>query len=71
MKTAIYIESGLTQIVLTPETPWETNVVSKLGLNTAEVKLHAGQFYACQGGWTRHGDTQDPSLIIVLNPPAE
>lgn len=29
MKTAIYIENGLTQLVLTPETDFEQGVISK------------------------------------------
>jgi len=69
MKTAIYIESGLTQIVLTPESKWEEDAIRQVS-DQSKVRLHQGQFYPCQGGWTRHQDrTTDSSLIIVFSPP--
>ena len=71
MKIALYIEDGLEQIVLTPETETEKGIVGKLHDNTRELSIHSGEFYACEGGWMRHsrfgGEGQeDKSTIIVL-----
>ncbi len=55
MKTAIYIEDGLTQFVLTPETEIDKKVLGEM--ESTELKTFRGNFYACIGGWTR----QDPN----------
>ena len=75
MKIALYIEDGLEQIVLTPETETEKGIVGKLHDGSRELSVFSGSFYACQGGWTRHrtysdygGATEDKSTIIVLRP---
>ena len=75
MKTAIYIEDGKTQLVLTPESDFEQAVVSKIEKGEQEVRIYTGEFYACQGGWTRQRQTiysggrldrSEDSLIIVM-----
>ncbi len=75
MKIALYIEDGLEQIVLTPETVTEKGIVGKLHDGSRDLTIAKGSFYACQGGWTRHrmyGDygsaTDDTSTMIVLRP---
>ena len=68
MKTAIYIENGLTQLVLTPQSDFEKGVVSKIEKGEQGISIHTGRFYLCQGGWItqgRYSDTDD-SLIIVM-----
>ncbi len=69
MNIAIYIENGRTQLVLTPENGFEKEVISKVEGGKQEVVIYTGNFYKCQGGWTKHGiykkDTS--SLIIVMN----
>src|SRR5882672_9381557 len=71
MKTAIYIEDGRTQFVLTPETEIDKKVLSEL--QSTNLQTYRGQFYACQGGWTRWQtsyageDRQDYSLIFVID----
>ena len=65
MKTAIYIEDGLTQLVLTPETDFEKGVIGKIDRGKQGVGLHKGSFYYWQGGWVREG-SDDNSLIIVM-----
>jgi hypothetical protein len=67
MKTAIYIENGRSQIVLTPENDWEKQVIKGIADKPSTVRFHNGSFYPCQGGYTRHG-TYDESLIIVTHP---
>jgi hypothetical protein len=54
VKTAIYIENGVTQLVLTPEDEWEQNVLKQFGEgDAATVKIMRGSFYECRGGWSR------------------
>ena len=70
MKTAIYIEDGDVQLVLTPQNEWERNA-----LKSFWPSLHAtimeGEFYTCQGGYHRHSASwgeSERSLIIRLQP---
>jgi len=65
MKTAIYIENGLLQVVLTPESTVEEMACTRL-LNLTSLEVKSGSFYACQGGWVRHDpDRDDKSTIFV------
>lgn len=68
MKIALYIEDGLEQIVLTPESDTEKSILGKLHDGTRSLDIKKGEFYACQGGWTRHGLSQssDASTMIIL-----
>ncbi len=63
MKTAVYIENGVHQIVLTPENEWEKDAISSI---TDDFKFHVrrGQFYECAGGWIRES-SQQSSLILT------
>ena len=54
MKIALYIEDGLEQIVLTPDTDTEKSILAKL-LEPRSFEVKKGNFYHCQGGWMRHG----------------
>ena len=74
MKTAIYIEDSILQVVLTPETDEEKAVLSLVEKKEI-VEIYRGSFYACQGGWVRQRNFQyssygsndrDSSLIFVL-----
>lgn len=85
MKTAIYIEDGVVQLVITPETDFEKNALSSFEAHPLKAEIFAGSFYDCRGGWTRqkehtpfHGytthlvNTEDRSLILrIENPPTE
>ena len=72
MKIALYIEEGLEQIVLTPETDTEKGILRKLHDDDRIMSIWAGSFYACEGGWIR-GSTylrdakDDESTIIRLH----
>jgi hypothetical protein len=79
MKVALYIEDGLEQIVLTPETETERGIIGKLGDDSRTLEIKRGSFFKCQGGWVRYGaahyDTgmfgsgqqrDDESTMIVL-----
>lgn len=81
MKIALYIEDGLEQIVLTPETPTEKSILGKVHDADRELSVKRGTFYACQGGWVRQrqvmnygvtNETQnDDSTMIVLRKKVE
>ena len=74
MKTAIYIEDGVTQLVITPETEFEKKAISVFNDKPMEAQLFSGSFYNCAGGWVRQTAYQeryssistrgDESLII-------
>ena len=75
MKIALYIEDGLEQIVLTPESDTEDGILGKLHDGSRQLSIKRGEFYACQGGYTRHkkhynspysDPVNDESTIIVL-----
>jgi hypothetical protein len=61
MKTAIYIEDGLTQLVLTPETQIDKKVLDEI--QTPNLKTYRGEFYGCQGGWIRHAESFGVSYL--------
>lgn len=68
MKTAIYIEDGVVQLVLTPESSFERNAISSLSGKKVMTTIHEGSFYYCQGGWFRQGNDPERSLIIKSVP---
>lgn len=65
MRTAIYIEDGVTQLVLTPDNDFERDVVSKIQSGDSHVAIYRGEFYHCQGGWNRQGGGEQ-SLMLRL-----
>lgn len=78
MKIAFYMEDGIEQIVLTPQTDFEKKMLGKLHDGDRELSVKRGSFYGCQGGWTRHSMTygvahdeaEDQSTMLVLRRPA-
>ena len=74
MKTAIYIEDGTIQLVLTPENDFEKNALKSFGNKKTETNIFGGSFYDCRGGWVRQNDyyssniygggSDDRSLIL-------
>lgn len=78
MKIALYIEDGLEQIVLTPESKTEEAILGKMHDGTRQLSIERGTFYACRGGWIRwkqktkstypyfQTDETDESTMIVL-----
>lgn len=79
MKTAIYIEDGVVQLVITPESDFEKNALSTMQGNLLDAKIFSGSFYDCRGGWIRQAeyginngyntviDNDDKSLIIRID----
>ncbi len=68
MKIALYIDSGLEQIVLTPQTDTEHALLKRLHDGTRDFSIHRGGFYECSGGWVRHGEEEYQSTLIVMRP---
>lgn len=69
MKTAIYIEDGTVQLVITPESEFEKNALSTIAGKPLDCKLFSGSFYDCRGGWVRQSRHFSNSLHGV--PPAD
>ena len=79
MKTAIYIEDGIVQLVITPESDFEKNALTTLNNKKIDANLFSGSFYDCRGGWVRQtaarnqeshflsSTKEDKSLILRVN----
>lgn len=67
MKIALYIEDGLEQVVLTPESSVETDLLAKLHADDRQIDVHKGHFYECRGGYIRQGTSRE-STMLVLRP---
>jgi hypothetical protein len=78
VKVAIYIEQGVTQLGLTPESDWERSATGKLAPDGKhEVTILRGSFYETRGGWTRFNrnpfefsgePSEDSSIMIRVVP---
>jgi len=66
MKTAVYIEDGVSQIVLTPETEMEKALVDKLSNDEYNIRIFKGEFFDCRAGYARYAVGGDESLMIRL-----
>jgi len=66
MKIALYVEDGLEQIVLTPQTDTEKSLLGKLHDKGRLMNLYKGEFYNCAGGWTRHGPSENSTIIQLI-----
>lgn len=71
MKIALYIADGLHQLVLTPESEHERNMLGLLRDKQHDLSIEHGSFYECQGGWMRHaysgyrGDSNDSTMLVM------
>jgi hypothetical protein len=70
VKSAIYVEQGVTQVVLTPENEWEKNALRMVydAMQNGTASAYEGEFYECRGGWNRwapYGGTSDDRSLIV------
>ncbi len=77
VKTAIYIEDGTIQLVITPETEFEKDAMRTFNDKAINAEMFVGQFYDCRGGWVRQqdyyggplygtDDRRDRSLILRI-----
>jgi hypothetical protein len=63
MKTAIYIEDGLVQLVVTPETEFEKNALQTFNDKPLTAQIFSGSFYDCRGGWVRQSAYQPGAVF--------
>jgi len=71
MKTAIYIEDGIQQIILQPENEFERNILRAIKERENKVEFYYGSFGLCEGGWVRRygqygNESYDKSLMLVI-----
>lgn len=71
MKIALYIEDGLEQIVLTPESKHETNLLALLANGKRTVEFKQGRFFENQAGWVRHTNEATSTMIVLRPAPGE
>ena len=79
VRTAIYIEGGVIQLVLTPDNEWEKRALNSFAEKPVEAQIFDGAFYDCRGGWTRqtrhyeslggYSRNEDRSLILRIAQP--
>lgn len=67
MKTAIYIEDGVVQLVITPETEFEKNAMTTLMDTDIDAQIFSGSFYDCRGGWVRQKSHYPNDSITWMN----
>lgn len=66
MKTAIYVEDGAVQLVLTPEDKFERDALKMFSEKPTRTTIIEGQFYSCQGGWTRYRDYPESYRSLIM-----
>ena len=79
MKTAIYIEDGVVQLVITPESKFEREAMASFKGDKINAQMFRGSFYDCRGGWVRQkthyppspyeNANEDNSLILRMSAP--
>lgn len=65
MKTAIYIEDGTVQLVITPESDFEKNALSSFQEHELDAKIFSGSFYDCRGGWIRQNKYYENAFVTT------
>lgn len=65
MRTSVFIEDGVAQLVLTPQNEWERAALKSIESARTKCLIKHGEFYDCQGGYARERlGASMPSLII-------
>lgn len=75
MRSALYLENGYTQVVLTPENDFEKAALRAIETSVNELSVKRGEFYHCQGGWAREAywsgsRASYDSLMLIVQPKA-
>lgn len=77
MRTAIYVEDDVLQLVCTPDSDFEKEILAGFYGKGITAQIFNGQFYHCRGGWARQTDSYTPyfnetprdlSLIVRMAP---
>jgi len=72
MRSAIFLEDGYTQVVLTPENDFDKAALAAIEKAGGALSIKRGEFYHCQGGWIREpywNATSPESLMLVVSVP--
>jgi hypothetical protein len=65
MKIALYIEDGLEQVVLTPESETERLLLSKLTEEHRYLAIKRAEFVPTVGGYIRQGQSRDSVMLVA------
>lgn len=71
MKIALYIEDGISQIILTPSTEHERGLLKLLRDESYELGIKVGQFVETKGGYIRnaypgyYGQDHDSTMLVL------
>ena len=65
MKIILLQEENNVQLVLTPETEFEKKALDAIPDNEFHIKR--GEYYACQGGWTRESNGKESLMFVMRN----
>lgn len=68
MKTTIVIEDTRVQVVLTPETDWESKAINILQGKQMQTEIFKGNFSECVGGYMRDFRDKDSLMIYAKEP---
>jgi len=71
MKIALYIEDGFEQIILTPSTDTERNLLAKLRDPDIEMTIQRGEFFHCRADFLRKGDGVESTMICLNRKPVD
>lgn len=69
MRTAIYLEDGLLQVVLSPENAHERQCLALLHQHEKQIVVKQGAFYECRAGYVRMNDSPKPedTMLVIRN----
>jgi hypothetical protein len=65
MKIAFFMEEGLEQIVLTPESKYERDMLGKLHDGTRVLSIVRGRFFENMAGFVRRDSTGDSTMLVL------
>ncbi len=68
MRTAIYIEDGIVQLVLTPENDFEKDSIKIFNDKPLEAMMYSGHFAECKAGYMRQYNNEGfESLMLKIS----
>lgn len=68
MRIALYMENGIDQVILTPDTEKERAIIAAVFDGDSEISVHKGSFYECRGGWVREGIDKTSTILVLKRP---
>lgn len=66
MKTSLWYDGARMQVVLTPETKFERNMLEDLQRRKLSIEWKHGEFLHTHGGYVRFADGTTLSALIVV-----